>query len=458
MELENLFHLYKRAGFNVSFKKAQNLTSKTRKQIINDLFESSRKISQLEVPIDEIKKILKGSSGKVSSETKMELRKLSTKKLFDFNRKWIYRMSDTDEQLRERMTLFWANHFVVRERNIVYLQSFNNVLRKHALGNFRDFVIAVAKEAAMLNYLNNQQNKKKSPNENFARELMELFTLGEGKYSEKDIKEAARAFTGWRHNFRGDFIFAERIHDFGQKTFMGKTGNFDGNDIVDIILEQPQCALFISKKIYTYFVNEQINEKHVEEMAQVFREKYNIEDVLRHMFLSEWFYDKVNIGTKIKSPTDLLVGMMRTVPYKFQKTRELAYVQKLLGQELLNPPNVAGWQGGKKWIDPNTMMVRLKLPSVILSEGTISFDVKGEFEDSLSEFNKRKNMGRKLNVDKDWNTFQTEHKDVSYDEIKKHILGPVHRKETLQFMNSLEKESKSDYCMQLMSLPEYQLC
>ena len=111
----------------------------------------------------------------------MQLQKLSRKKLLDFNKKWIYRMGTTNEQLRERMTLFWSNHFVVRDRNIVYFQSFNNTLRQHALGNFRDFVIAVAKEAAMLNYLNNQQNRKKKPNENFARELMELFNLGEGQ-------------------------------------------------------------------------------------------------------------------------------------------------------------------------------------------------------------------------------------------------------------------------------------
>nr|WP_299074582.1 DUF1800 domain-containing protein [uncultured Allomuricauda sp.] len=458
MELQELFHLYKRAGFGISLKKAKEKLSKKREDIIEDLFQSSKKATQLEVPVDEIKDLVKMSSGKISKETRDEIRKLSRQKLLDFNREWIYRMADTNEQLRERMTLFWANHFVVRGRNIVYLQSFNNTLRKHALGNFRDFVVAVAKEASMLNYLNNQQNRKKKPNENFARELMELFTLGEGQYSEKDIKEAARAFTGWRHNFKGDFAFREKIHDFESKAFMGKTGNFDGEDIVDIILEQPQCAYFISKKIYNYFVSHEANEDHIEEMADIFRVNYDISEVMRHVFMSKWFYDKSIMGTKIKSPTDVLVGMMRIVPYKFKKTKELVYVQKLLGQELLNPPNVAGWSGGKKWIDSNTMMVRLKLPSVLLSDGIISFDVKGEFEDSLTEFNKKKNVGRRLDVESDWNFFENEYKKSSHAELASVVLGANLQEEAKSFMDSLEKESKAEYCIQLMSIPEFQLC
>lgn len=458
MELHDLFHLYKRAGFGISLKKAKEKSFKKREHIIEDLFQSSKKATPLEVPVDEIRDLVKNSTGKLSKETRDEIRKLSRQKLLEFNREWIYRMADTNAQLRERMTLFWANHFVVRGRNIVYYQSFNNTLRGHALGNFRDFVLAVAKEASMLNYLNNQQNLKKKPNENFARELMELFTLGEGQYSEKDIKEAARAFTGWRHNFKGDFTFRERVHDFESKTFMGKTGNFNGEDIVDIILEQPQCAYFISKKIYTYFVNQEVNEDHVKEMADIFRLKYDISEVMRHVFMSSWFYDKSIMGTKIKSPTDVLVGMMRIVPYQFKKTKELTYIQKLLGQELLNPPNVAGWPGGKKWIDSNTMMVRLKLPSVLLSNGVISFDVKGEFEDSLSAFNKRKNVGRKLDVESDWGFFENEHKKTSRDELKTVVLGANLQEEAKSFMDSLEKEGKVAYCIQLMSIPEFQLC
>ncbi|MBS9463180.1 DUF1800 domain-containing protein [Flagellimonas sp. 389] len=458
MELEKIFHLYKRAGFGTTLAQAEKAASKTKKQVVDDLFQSSTKITPLNVPIDEIKTLLKNNPGKVSKDTRMQLQKLSRKKLLDFNKKWIYRMGSTNEQLRERMTLFWANHFVVRDRNIVYFQSFNNTLRQHALGNFRDFVIEVAKEAAMLNYLNNQQNRKKKPNENFARELMELFTLGEGQYSEKDIKEAARAFTGWRHNFKGDFAFREKIHDFESKTFMGKTGSFDGEGIVDIILEQPQCAYFISKKIYTYFVSQEVNEDYVKEMADIFRTKYDIAEVMRHVFTSKWFYDKSIIGNKIKSPTDMLVGMMRIVPYKFKKNKELVYVQKLLGQELLNPPNVAGWPGGRKWIDSNTMMVRLKLPSVLLNNGIISFDVKGEFEDSLTEFNKKKNVGRKLDVESDWDSFENEHKKTSQAELKTVVLGGNLQEEAKPFMDSLEKESKAEYCIQLMSIPEFQLC
>ncbi|AWX45442.1 hypothetical protein HME9304_02456 [Flagellimonas maritima] len=458
MELERIYHLYKRAGFGITYSEAKKQSSENKKQVINNLFNSSSQTSPLNVPIDEIKTLFKNNPGKLSKDNKMHLRKISRRKLLEFNRKWLYRMGETDEALRERMTLFWTNHFVVRERNIIYFQSFNNMLRQNALGNFREIVIAVAKEAAMLNYLNNQQNRKKKPNENFARELMELFTLGEGHYSEKDIQEAARAFTGWRHNFKGDFVFNKKIHDFGSKTFMGRTGNFNGEDILDIILEQSQCAYFISKKIYSYFVSEKIDKNHIEELASVFRKNYDIAEIMHYMFSAEWFYDKKIMGNKIKSPTDLLVGMMQIVPFKFKKTKELAYVQKLLGQQLLNPPNVAGWPGGRKWIDSNTMLVRLKLPSVLLNNGIISFDVKGEFEDSLSEFNKKKNVGKKLDVESDWNFFNAQFKKSSYAELNMIVLGANLHEDTEAFIDSFEKESKADYCIQLMSMPEYQLC
>ncbi|MGB5820409.1 MAG: DUF1800 domain-containing protein [Saonia sp.] len=458
MKLEHILHLYHRAGFGISPEAAELFVKKKRKQVIDILFKAAAENTPLKIPTPEIDTYLASPPAEKDPKRFRELLKKSRNKQKTFNQAWIQRMGDSKAELRERMTLFWANHFVCRHRNIVYIQHFNNTLRTHALGNFRDFVLAISKEAAMLDYLNNQQNRKGRPNENFARELMELFTLGVGNYTEADVKAAARAFTGWRHDLSGNFRIAKKQHDWGNKTFLGRTGNFNGEDIIDILLENPACSLFISRKLYRYFVNDEVHEPHVKEMAQVFRKNYEIKEVMYNVFNSDWFYEKQNIRTKIKSPMDFLVGVMRVVPFSFDKVNELLYVQKLLGQVLLVPPNVAGWPGGRSWIDTNTLMARLKLPSVILKEGTIAFDVKGEFEDSPDSFEKRNNYNRRLSITKRWDIFKRNFQGLSQEELSMYLLGSMHNEGTVDFLNTLEKEDFTDFCIQLMSLPEYQLC
>ena len=169
---------------------------------------------------------------------------------------------------------------------------------------------------------------------------------------------------------------------------MGKTGNFDGEDIIDIILEQKQCARFICGKVYTYFVNPTINEKHLEKLTNLFYKDYDIKKLMQYVFNSDWFYNGDNIGVKIKSPIELLIGINQIVPVEFQKQKQLLYLQKLMGQILLDPPNVAGWKEDKAWIDPNTLMLRLKLPSLLLNNAIINLDEKGEFEDSFEDYYK----------------------------------------------------------------------
>ena len=165
----------------------------------------------------------------------------------------------------------------------------------------RLFLIPPHQLLTSCSFLNNQQNKKQHPNENFAREVMELFTLGRGNYTENDIKEAARAFTGWGYNVGGDFVFRKNQHDTGTKTVLGKTGNFDGDDIIDILLEQKQTAIFITKKVYKFFVNENIDAEKVEWLGnRFFQSGYNIKNLLEDIFISDWFYAEKNIGTKIK--------------------------------------------------------------------------------------------------------------------------------------------------------------
>ncbi|MFP2997691.1 DUF1800 domain-containing protein [Spongiivirga sp. MCCC 1A20706] len=458
MEQRHLHHLYNRAAFGISPEDFIRLRNTPQDIVVRDLFSASKTYNPLHIPTPKINSLVDEMLKTRKLKRLPVLIKKSRMKQIELNHEWFMKMTSTKTILRERMVLFWTNHFVCRDNNILFIQQYNNTLRKHALGNFRDFLIAVSKEPAMLNYLNNQQNRKWSPNENFARELMELFTLGQGNYTENDVKEAARAFTGWRHNAKGEFKFAKRQHDIGQKTFFGKTGYFVGEDIIDMILAHPACARFICTKLYRYFVNEHVNEVHVKELSEVFRKRYEIEEVLNYMFTIEWFYDGKNIGSKIKSPLDFLVGIARVVPYSFNNPKQLIYVQKLLGQILFLPPNVAGWPGGKNWIDANTLMTRLMLPSVLLNNGSIAFDVKGEFEDKAEQFEKNKNFNRKLSINKNWDTFQKHFRAFSKEELVLFLIGNSLNEETRQFLNSLEDESKKNFCVQLMSLPEYQLC
>ena len=270
------------------------------------------------------------------------------------------------------MSLFWHGHFATKTVNILYDQALLNVIREHALGNFRDLLLNVSKSASMIQFLNNNQNKKGHPNENFARELMELFTIGRGHYTETDVKESARAFTGWGTNFQGEFDFRPRQHDDGVKTFFGKTGNLSGEDILEILLEQKQTAVFITRKIYRFFVNEMPDEEKVNVLAvQFFESGYDIRALMISIFTSSWFYDQKNIGSQIKSPVLWMVGIRRQLPMEIQNPLVQLVLERLLGQVLFSPPNVAGWPGGKHWIDSSSLMLRMQVPGMIFRSDAI---------------------------------------------------------------------------------------
>lgn len=457
MKSTHIQHLYNRVGFGITPKELVRLSKKSKKQVVNELFASSKKTTAIAVDTS----FLKEYSFKdfKSKEKKKELQKISRKKVFEFSTAWFHRLQNPSEILREKMTLFWANHFVCENKNILFVQNYNNMLRKNALGNFKDFTKTVSKEAAMLNYLNNKQNKKKSPNENFARELMELFTLGRDQYTEHDIKESARSFTGYNHNFRGKFIFKSKHHDENEKTFFGKTGNFNGDDIIDMILEKKQCGRFISEKIYTYFVNNHINKKHIEDMVEVFYKDYNIEKLMRFVLLSNWFYADENIGTKIKSPIEFLVGINTIVPYTIEKEKQIILLQKLLGQVLMSPPNVAGWKTGRNWIDSNTIVTRLRLPSVLLNNAEIAYSEIGDEETIITNFRKRKLRKKAfIKVSADWGSFEENYKNSSNQKLTHQIITTKINSGTAEMLKRNQQLSKRNFMIQLMSLPEYQLC
>ena len=463
MNQRHIQHLYWRAGFGIDINVLKKIQSKSRTKIIEELFSDSEKITPLQLNLTEFTSIKNKSANALKKEMGeqafQKLRQRSRRKVIDLNHAWIERLSESDGILGEKMTLFWANVFVCRDNHIFHIQQYHNTLRENALGNFRDFVKLVAREASMSKYLNNRQNRKISPNENFARELMELFTLGIGNYSEEDIKESARAFTGWSYKNNGDFILRKNQHDFGEKTFFGKKGNFNGDDIIDIILEQKQCARFICEKIYKYFVNPIVDKNKLEEITSIFYKDYDIKSLMIYIFSAPWFYDEQNIGVKIKSPIELLVGIRTIVPVRFKEKKQFNYLQKMMGQVLLYPVNVSGWKGDKSWIDSNTLMFRMKLASLILNNAVINLEEKGAFEDSFEAYYKNvKKRNRYLKTSKRWDVFLKKYGNLHPTQLRDFIVMPKLDFDTETLLDGLEIKSNKDFCIQLMSIPEYQLC
>jgi len=289
---------------------------------------------------------------------------------------WANRLLTTARPLQEKLTLFWHGHFATGEskvRDYRMMLRQNEMLRRNAAGRLRDLLVGILKDPAMLVYLDNGENVKAHPNENFGRELLELFTMGVGHYTERDVREAARAFTGWTNDVL-EFRFDAAQHDFGEKTFLGRTGPLDGADIIDTILDQPATGEFVAAKLYRYFVRDDISPSVRTALGDEFRAGgYEIKPLLRRIFLSKDFYSPPSVGTQIKSPVVLVIST-----YKKLGLRELPTIPDFgrltgsLGQTLFDPPNVAGWAGGRTWITPATLLERGNLVRDVLFP-----DVKG---------------------------------------------------------------------------------
>jgi len=289
---------------------------------------------------------------------------------------WVQEMLATPSPLTERMTLFWHNHFVsaqpkVRIARLMYRQ--NVTLREHSVGNFGVLLHAIAKNPAMIIYLDSVQNKKGAPNENFAREVMELFTLGEGHYTEQDVKEAARAFTGWSLDREtGTFVFRPRLHDDGTKVVLTKSGHFDGDAVLDILLARPETAEFVSTKLWREFVSPDPDNAEIARIARRFRDSnYDIKAVLRELLTSDAFYAPANRAVLVKSPIELVVGTLRQLDIKPGTTLAFAVAAAGMGQNLMSPPNVKGWPGGETWINTTTLLARKQYLDRVTRAGEI---------------------------------------------------------------------------------------
>lgn len=454
-------HLYARAGFGIRFEDLRDRENWSIKKSVKKLFKASEKPEPIKAVTENID-LRAVRYADLNDEQRRALQQEKNQQERALNDAWVKQLSSTEAQLREKMTLFWHNHFACNVGNAYYQQELNNVQRDNALGNFKTMLIQVSQTPAMLQFLNNQQNQKARPNENFARELMELFTLGRGNYTEQDIKQSARAFTGWAYNGKdGTFKFNNGVHDTGLKTFMGKTANFCGEDIIDIIIANKQTAKYISTKLYRYLVNETPDEAHVDAMADVFyKANYEIKPLLEYVFTADWFYEEKNIGNLIKSPVEFLVGLNRQFYIAYQNPDVLMQFQRALGQVLFRPPNVAGWPGGKAWIDSSSLMYRIKMPSTILNAGLIDFVGKATPEDEAYLASQRKqqlNVIKRVQATPDWNKFlKAIPLDTSRLAMAEFMLEPQISKQTIDEVNRAP-DIKSTV-IQIVSTPEYQLC
>jgi uncharacterized protein (DUF1800 family) len=276
---------------------------------------------------------------------------------------WLQRMARGPRPFQEKMVLFWHGHFatsVEKVRNPYYMWRQNELFRRLATGGWLELLTGAGKDPAMLVWLDQAQSNQQHPNENFAREVMELFSLGEGHYTEKDVSEGARALTGWSLDpATQQFIFRPRFHDYGVKTFLGNTGTLDGDGVIATIVAQPQAARFITAKLWNYFAGSEPSPELNTALANVFRANgNNFKPFLRVMFRSQEFYGNDIVRNQVKSPVQWLIGSVRMLECDLPPTLISSAMLRQLGQDLFAPPNVKGWDGGVTWITTNTLLTR----------------------------------------------------------------------------------------------------
>ena len=387
-------HLLERAGFGGTPEDIQRLAAMTPQQAVDSLVEYSRVDNSALRPFDEsgvwdrgmdpfppsradavrqarergealgVKALPEGSPRRLQPVVDkffygLRANSIETQRLGVW---WANRMLTTRRPLEEKLTFFWHGHFAtgdakVRDYRMMLRQ--NEMLRRNAEGRLRDLLVGILKDPAMLVYLDNGENVKAHPNENFGRELLELFTMGVGHYSERDVREAARAFTGWTNDVL-EFRFDKDQHDFGEKTFLDRRGPLDGTDIIDTILSQPATGEHVAAKVYRFFVRDDMSPSVKTELGRGFRSSgYEMKPLLERIFLSKDFYSPSSTATQIKSPVVLVISTYKKMGLQSLPTiPDFGRLTGGLGQILFDPPNVAGWAGGRTWITPATLMQR----------------------------------------------------------------------------------------------------
>lgn len=495
-------HLLNRAGFGGAPADIEKLHALGRAKAVDSLIEGQDDAAQLPLPewtkpeamrelaqeMMESRREIEGAGDAEEKERKRRqtiqmVQRRQREQALELVGWWIERMAGTFWPLREKMTLFWHGHFAtslekVRQTPLMARQ--NELFRRHALGSFRDLTKEVAEDPAMMIYLDTAGSRRQSPNENFARELMELFTLGEAHYTEDDIRQSARAFTGW--NFRPimpEPRFVPFQHDDGEKTFFGKTGRWRGGDIVDIIFEQPQCAKFITAKLWRFFVSDAPPDEatHTALAEELRKADWKLAPWLRTVFNSAAFYDAEVMRTQIKSPVQFLLQMRKQLemPAKVPPF-VLAGALQQLGQVPFRPPNVAGWEGGRAWINTSTLLLRYNIAGAVVTGDPRAMPALqrpggGGAPDTMRERMRERFMGRAAGVKPAWSALVPEgvRKDGAKlldSLIQRFYHGPIPDADRARFAAFL-KEKAADGVSDddlahlvhlMMSTPQYQVC
>ena len=379
-------HLLNRAGFGGTPSQARALTdmglNKAVDQLVKyesqpvepvkaDLFDNSIMSPQTDEQREAARKARQNNDEEALAALQRERNRKQAedrKQIAELQKWWIKRMIETPRPLEEKMTLFFHGHFATGYRTIedsFHMYQQNQLFRKFASGNFAQLAHRIIRDPAMIKYLDNDENQKSKPNENLARELMELFTLGEGRgYTEDDIKAGALALTGY--TFKDDtFFFNDNNHDTSTKNIMGKSGQFDGDGFLDVILARNECAEFMAGKLFRFFVNDFSGDMSKEQKAFILAmanklraSKYELKPLLDAVFSSAYFYSAQNRGAIIKSPIQLTVQAVRSLRTPVRELSALASATDLMGQNVFFPPNVKGWDGGRSWINTSTLFIR----------------------------------------------------------------------------------------------------
>ena len=448
MQYKNLIHLYNRFGFGLSGTELRRYSKISFEQALKQ-----EKVQELRINLSELRNIKRKD---LSDMQRKELRKKSKEKLMELNVEWMQQMISSTSIIQQKMSFFWHHHFACIIGNPIFAQNFTNGIRKHVTGNFRDLLLEVSKSAAMINFLNTRQNRKRSPNEDFARELCELFTLGrDQEYTENDVQEIARCFTGWNYKADGKFFFNLKQHDQGSKTVFGKSGNFNGEDIIDLILEKKACAGFICDNIYRYFVNPVADQRHIEELTELFySSNYDIKKLIIHIANSDWFYAEKNILARIKSPMEFFVGLGRQFKLTNEKPKSWLTLQRIFDQVLYQPPNVKGWKENQEWIDSNSLPLRLRIPSIILTNSALEINSKPDYDSNPNDMAGRNKLSRKLDFGHDWGYFFRQNEGMDFKQL---FFNNKISPQIAAFLQNNRFDSQMEEVIQVISLPEYQL-
>ncbi len=490
-------HLLWRAGFGGSPKQVRTVASWGLKKAVDYLVDYSEVPFEKVVPEAFNKDIMRPANGEERAEVakarrsgdeesvarlramRQEAERVDRQQMREIQHWWVKRLIESPRPLEEKMTLFWHGHFATSYRTIedsyhMFMQ--NQLFRKHAVGNYGKLLYEIIRDPAMIAYLDNNDSRKGKPNENLARELMELFSLGVGNYTEQDIKEGARALTGFTF-YDDEFSFQKDNHDTGNKKILGKSGPLDGDGFVSAILESRNCARYMAQKLYRFFVadfptgRDEIDKPAESVMRQIasslVSNKYELKPVLKKLFSSEHFYDPAILREQIKGPTELVVGAVRSLDAPVRDLGVLADAMNLMGQNLFFPPSVKGWDGGRSWVNTATLFIRQNILCFLLTGKTPQgYDAlaKSERYDARAFLSSLDPSGDGTTGPFAGKPSEGELSQV-VDEILRFTLGtvdPINKENLISYFstraNKLNDETLTGALLLITSMPEYQLC